>query len=180
MNPLIGMITSQLGGEAMKQISQQIGASPSVTESAVGNAVPLLLSAIGSQASTPGGLEAIQQVMGNTNNSGILENIAGFIGNGQAGGIGGTILNQVLGSQVGNLTGALSSQTGIDQGAAGNLLGILTPIILGLINRQGLDIGTLGQLLSGGDVMNAASKILDADGDGNVMDDVANIVGKFF
>ena len=47
MNPLIGMLASQLGGPAIQQISQQIGADSGTTQSAVGMALPMLLSAFG-------------------------------------------------------------------------------------------------------------------------------------
>ena len=49
MNPLIGMLASQLGGPVVQQISQQIGADQGTTKSAVGMALPMLLSAMGNQ-----------------------------------------------------------------------------------------------------------------------------------
>ena len=60
MNPLIGMLASQLGGPVMQQISQQIGADHGTTQSAVGMALPMLLSAMGNHSSTSDGADAIQ------------------------------------------------------------------------------------------------------------------------
>ena len=87
MNPLIGMLASQLGGPVIQQISQQIGANEGTTQSAVGMALPMLLSAFGNQA------EATGQVAQGDDGS-ILDDVMGFVGNAGAANMGSALLDK--------------------------------------------------------------------------------------
>ena len=189
MNPLIGMLASQLGGPVMQQISQQIGADQNTTQSAVSMALPLLIGAMGNHATTPEGADQIQQVA-QENDGSILNNVMSFVGNAGAGGIGSALLGQVLGGGTHNaMATAIAQNTGLDSGAAGQLLGILTPLVMGAIGKSsqeqgGLDANGISQMLganhSGNDLLGMAAKAIDADGDGNVMEDIGNIINKMF
>jgi hypothetical protein len=189
MNPLIGMLASQLGGPVMQQLGQQIGADQGTTQSAVSMALPLLVGAMGNQATTSEGADTIQQVT-NADDGSILNDLMGFIGNASAGGIGGALLGQVLGGGTQNsMANAISQRTGLDSGAAAQLLAILTPIVIGAIGKYsqehgGLDSGGISQVLSdnggGTDLLGMAARAIDADGDGDVMDDIGNIINKLF
>ncbi len=189
MNPLIGMLATQLGGPVMQQIGQQIGADSGTTQSAVSMALPLLLGAMGNQATTAEGADAIHQATQQHDGS-ILDNVMGFVGNAGAGGIGSALLGQVLGGGTHNaMANAIAQNTGLDSGAATQLLGILTPLVMGAIGKSsqeqgGLDVNGISQLLTnnggGSDLLGMAAKAIDADGDGNVMEDIGNIVSKFF
>lgn len=189
MNPLIGMLTSQLGSPAIQQISQQIGADPGTTQSAVGMALPMLLSALGNHAATPDGADAIQQAAQSSDGS-ILDNVMGFVGNAGAAGMGSALLGQVLGSGTHNaMADTIGQNTGMDTGAATQLLGLLTPLVMGALGKSsqeqgGLDANGLAQMLGGAgggnDLLGMATRAIDADGDGNIVEDLGNIIGKMF
>jgi hypothetical protein len=189
MNPLIGMLASQLGGPVVQQISQQIGADQGATKSAVGMALPMLLSAMGNNAATPDGANAINQATQAQDGS-ILDNLMGFVGNAGAAGMGGALLSQVLGGGGGQneIASNISQQTGMDNGTVGQILGILTPIVIAAIGKfsqqGGIDPSSMVQTLAGAggnnDLIGMATKMLDADGDGNVIEDLGNIIGKLF
>ncbi len=189
MNPLVGMLAGQLGGPIMQQIGQQIGANQGTTQSAVGMALPMLLSAMGNHAATPQGAESIQQAA-QANDGSILDDLMGAIGNGAAGGMGGALLSQVLGGGSQNaISETIVQKTGMDSGMVNQLLAILTPIIMGAIGRisqqqGGLDPNGIAQMLGAvsgnNDMLGMLSKAIDADGDGNIVEDIGNILGKFF
>jgi hypothetical protein len=189
MNPLIGMLASQLGGPVVQQISQQIGADQGTTKSAVGMALPMLLSAMGNNAATPDGANAINQATQAQDGS-ILDNLMGFVGTAGAAGMGSALLSQVLGGGSQNeLASNISQQTGMDNGAVSQILGLITPIVIAAIGKfsqqqGGIDPSSIVQALGGAsggtDLIGMATKMLDADGDGNVMEDVGNIIGKIF
>lgn len=189
MNPLIGMLASQLGGPVMQQLGQQIGADQGTTQSAVSMALPLLVGAMGNQANTPSGADTISQVT-NADDGSILNDIMGFVGNAGAGGMGSALLGQVLGGGTPNaMANAISQKTGLDSGAAAQLLAILTPLVVGAIGKYsqqqgGLDSNGISQVLSdnggGTDLLGMAARAIDADGDGNVMEDIGNIINKLF
>ncbi len=190
MNPLIGMLAGQLGGPVIQQISQQIGSDEGTTQSAVGVALPMLLSAMGNHAGTPEGADAIHQATQAQDGS-ILDNLMGFVGNGAAGGMGSALLGQVLGGgmQHNAIADTISQNTGMDSGMANQLLSILAPIVMSVIGQAsqqqgGLDPSGIAQLLgaAGGnnDILGMATKAIDADGDGNIVEDLGNIIGKMF
>jgi hypothetical protein len=189
MNPLIGMLASQLGGPVIQQISQQIGANEGTTQSAVGMALPMLLSAFGNQAGTPDGANAIHQATQQHDGS-ILDNVMGFVGNAGAASMGSALLGQVLGGGTHNaMADTISQNTGLESGAANQLLGILAPLVMGALGKSsqeqgGLDANGIAQMVGafsgGNDFLGMAVKEIDADGDGNVVEDIGNIIGKIF
>jgi hypothetical protein len=189
MNPLIGMLASQLGGPVIQQISQQIGADEGTTQSAVGMALSMLLSAMGDRAATADGAEAIHQAT-QSNDGSILDNVMGFVGNAGAAGIGSALLDQVVGGGSHNaMADNISQNTGMESGAATQLLGILTPLVMGALGKSsqeqgGLDSNGIAQMLSGvsggNDFLGMAARAIDADGDGNIVEDLGNIIGKMF
>jgi hypothetical protein len=190
MNPLIGMLASQLGGPVIQQLSQTIGAEQNSTQSAVGMALPMLLSAMGNRAATPEGAQAINQAAQNDDGS-ILDDVLGFVGNASAGGMGGALLGQVLGGSNQNaIATAISQNTGLNSGTVAQLLTIVMPIVmsaLGKFSQQqgGIEPSSIVQMMgavSGGnnDLLGMATKAIDADGDGDIVDDIGNIIGKLF
>jgi hypothetical protein len=188
MNPLIGMLVSQLGGPVVQQISQQIGADNGTTKSAVGMALPMLLSAMGNHAATPDGANAINQAT-QQNDDSILDNLMGFVGNAGAASMGSALLSQVLGGGSQNaIASAIGQQTGMDNGTTNQLLGMLAPIAISALSKfsqqSGTDPSSLVQTLGGAgdnnDLIGMATKMLDADGDGNPINDLGNIIGKLF
>jgi hypothetical protein len=187
MNPLIGMLASQLGGPVIQQISQKIGSDEGTTQSAVSMALPMLMSAMGSHATTDEGAGAIHQATQEQDDS-ILDNLMEFVGNAGGGGVGGALLGQVLGG--GNqsaIADTISEKTGLDSGAANQLLGILMPIVMSVVSKVGggQDANGIAQLLGafGGnnDMLGMAAKMMGGGGDeNNPMGDLGNIIGKLF
>ena len=183
MNPLIGMLASQMGGPVIQQISQQIGANEGTTQSAVGMALPMLLSAFGNQA------EATGQVVQGDDGS-ILDDVMGFVGNAGAANMGSALLGQVFGGGTQNqMADSISQNTGLDSGAATQLLGMLAPLVIGALGKfsqeqGGLDANGIAQMLGGlsggNDFLGMATKMIDADGDGDIVEDLGNIMGKLF
>ena len=88
----------------------------------------------------------------------------------------------------------ISKTSGLDAGAqAANLLAMAAPLIMGFLGRQkkqqGFDAGQLASMLGGArddmvkkqpDAMSALAGLLDSDGDGSVMDDVASASAPAF
>jgi hypothetical protein len=191
MNPLINLVAGQLGGAAIQQLSQHLGAAENTTQSAVGMALPMILSAIGDRAGTPDGAQVIDQAAQEQDDS-ILDDVLGFVGNAVGGGnIGGDLLGQVLGGGNQNaIASAISQNTGLDAGAAGQLVTILMPLVIAGISKisqsqGGVDAAGIAQMLGGlaggnNDLLGIATSMIDADGDGNIVEDVGNILGKIF
>ncbi|CAN5531295.1 DUF937 domain-containing protein [soil metagenome] len=181
---IVGMLTQQLGGSALQQISSQLGADPSTTQSAVTAALPLLLGAIGHNAANPntatGLVNALQDHNGN-----VLQDVPGYLAGGGNIQDGNGIMGHLLGQQSEAAASAVSTVSGLNLGSSSQLLALLAPLVMGHIgkvqNEQGLDANSLASLL-GGEQQQAnsmlgglATQLLDSNHDGSIVDDVMNI-----
>ena len=192
MNALTQMITQQLAGSAISQISSRLGADPGTTGKAVSMAVPLLVSALAHNSSTPEGAEALNQAIAKDHDGSILDNIGAFLGNtDSANGAG--ILGHVFGNNQSDVENSLAERTGLDPSAASQLLQTVAPLVMGALGKQqqqqGLDANGLSAYLdqqhqqtqsASPDVLGMLSSFIDTNKDGSVVDDLGRLAGKFF
>ncbi len=122
---------SQLQGEPLERISRQLGTDPQQASTAVGAALPLLLGALGRNASQPQGAEALLGAL-NRDHSGmdpgsVLGAVLGGLGGGASGraSMGGASMGGGLGDLLGSLGGAVGGRGagGASGGGLGDLLG---------------------------------------------------------
>jgi hypothetical protein len=192
------LLGQQQGSEAVGQISQTVGAEPSLVNSAIQMALPALINGLANNASTPEGAQNLNNAL-EQHDGGILDNLGGLgglassiFGGGQsspqlnAGGI----LGHILGGNQGNVTQQISNQSGLGAGQVAQILMLLAPIVMGYLGRQkqqnNLDAGGLSQILGqqqqqiqqapqGGFLQN----MLDSDHDGSITDDIASMAFKY-
>jgi hypothetical protein len=191
MNAISQIITQQLSGSAGKQIASRLGISEGTANMAVQLAVPLILTALARKASQPQGAEQLHQAVANDHDGSILDNLTTYLGNPESAN-GAGILGHVLGAQRGAVENNLAQATGLDQAAAGNLMELVAPLVMGAVGRtqqqDGLDSSGLAQYLgeqqqqhaAAAGMMGQLSSMLDSNQDGNVTDDLARIAGSFF
>ena len=81
----------------------------------------------------------------------------------------------------------MSQSSGIDAGSAMNILKVAAPLIMGYLGKQTREKGVssqsgigdlLGGMLGGGGAKEQSliTRLLDSDGDGSVIDDIAGMV----
>jgi hypothetical protein len=188
---VVDILNSQLGPEGIAALGQQLGLDPATTQKAVAGAVPLLTGALARNASQPAGAQALNRAL-DAHDGSILDQITGYLGNsGAASSAGEAILGHVLGGRRDNAAGSLAQASGINMGTAAKLLALLAPLVMGALGRSrqqsgGFDPGILGNILSSERDKAAAAapagmgglaSMLDLDGDGNPMDDIARMGG---
>lgn len=183
------LLNQQLGGEAMQQISQQIGADPETTSSAVSAALPLLLGGMARNAQSEEGASSLLGALDRDHDGSVLDDVVGFLGQGGAGAAGDGILGHIFGSNRPNVEAGISQASGLDLSQVARLLPLLAPLVMGVLGRtqrqQGLDAGALAGLLgqqsqqamSSSPLMGMLSQVLDQNQDGSMMDDVAGMLG---
>lgn len=192
MNALTEMLMRQLAGGALSQISGKIGADQSTTSKALEIALPLLISALARNSSTPTGAQALDQAIAKDHDGSILDNLGGFFSNPEAAN-GAGILGHVLGGRRDVAETGLAQSTGLDPGAASQLLETVAPLVLAALGKakqqQGLDAVGLSEFLGSQDqqaqaeapgMMGMLGNLLDSNKDGSVLDDVTRIAGKYF
>lgn len=193
----------------MDQVNQKFQINdPQEANSAVNGVLAALMNGLAHNAETPEGATSLMSAIERDHDGGILDNLAGFF-NGSAqfqnanttNGLG--ILNHIFGDKTEAAAQAISKNSGIDTGKILQLMMTFAPIVLGFLGKNtnaSQAQPTTNQAQGGGflDILNGAtrtinqqptnqgllSKLLDRDGDGNVMDDIADmgfrtIMGKF-
>lgn len=194
MSSILDALTQQLGGDATRQVSRQLGTAEDGTGTAVAQALPVLVSALSRNASRPGGAEALTAALERDHDGGILDDLAGALGSPDRG-TGAGILRHVLGGRRGAVEQGLARSSGLDGAAVGGLLETLAPIVMGALGkarRDGrLDATSLQDVLAGDrrrvesapETGSVLTQLLDSDGDGSALDDVARtglgMLGKF-
>src|SRR5262245_35034500 len=112
-------------------------------------AVPAILSGLANLASKPDGARQLSAAIA-SQPSNLLENLAGTIaGPGQLANIGNAALTTSFGNTtLGTLASALGRFGGVGEGAARTLLSMVTPVILGILQRHtGGRVSALSQFL---------------------------------
>lgn len=150
MNSIIELLTQKLAGGGLSQIRRRIGADEGTTGKAIAIAVPLLISALAHNSSQPNGAQSLHQALAKDHDGGILDNLMDFLGNTQsANGTG--ILGHVPGERRSEVEDGLTQETGLNASAAGQLLEVLAPMVMGALGRtqrqQGLDANGLSAFL---------------------------------
>lgn len=191
------------GNQALNEISNNVGAEPSLVNSAIQMALPAILGGLARNASEPQGAENLNSALEQHDGS-VLDNLGGLgsliFGQQQqatppppqynAGGI----LGHILGSNQGQVAQQVSNQTGLGMGQVAQILMFLAPIVMGYLGKQKQEQGVgadglgglLGGLMGGGQqqassgnpMMDMASRMLDSDGDGSALDDIASMAFK--
>lgn len=184
-----------LGEGTISNLSQQLGADQSQTQTAIQAALPIMISALANNASSQEGLTSLAGALDKDHDGSILNDLAGFIPNASSG-AGAGILRHLLGGNDSpvqqNVQQGIAQASGLNMGQVSQLLITLAPIVMGFLGKQkqsqGLDISSLAGLLmntktqaqsqaaSGG--LGMLANLLDQNRDGNVMDDAMGLLGN--
>jgi hypothetical protein len=151
---LVSYVMQFLTPDMVGRMAAALGLNRSDAQSGVSAAVPALLAAFTGLADKPGGAQSLVNTI--KQQSGVADNFASMIGgSNQASFIerGSSLLTSLLGSSdASSLAGAVGRFAGLGQNKATSLLGMLAPLVMGLISKQigsrGVDVGSLTSLLA--------------------------------
>ena len=150
---LVSAVSRLLTPELVGKMASASGLDRSTTQSAVTAFVPAILNGLSELATKPGGARQIADSVAEQP-AGILANLAATLSGGQSADKGSGMLASLLGGGVLNtLISTLSRFVGIGEGSARTLMGLLTPVVLGVLGReqraQGLEASGLARMLMG-------------------------------
>jgi len=190
MSGILDLLNGPLGQQIINGVAGQTGQSSSKTSGLLSMALPLLMGAMKKNAATPQGAQGLMSALSGKHDGSILDNLGGLFKGGVDDSVmndGAGILGHVLGNKQENITNALSQKSGMDTGSIGQILKVAAPLLMGYLGKQSRqnnvsDANGLGSLL--GNVLGSQpqqnqsliSSLLDADGDGSIIDDVAGMV----
>ena len=191
MAGILDLLNGPLGQTLIQGASKQFGLGESSTQKAMSTAMPLILGAMKNNAATPDGASGLLGAIMGKHDGSILDNLGSILGGDKVDDDvlqdGEGILGHVFGGKQENVAAAVSKSSGIDMGAAMNILKVAGPFLMGAIGKQARTQGVqdqngigdlLGGLLGGGhkEQQSLVNRLLDADGDGSIIDDVAGML----
>ncbi len=190
MSGLLDLLGGPLGKQLIDGVSEQTGQPSDKTADVLSMAMPLLLGAMKKNASDPQGASGLMNALDSKHSGGILDNLGGLFQGGVNASVledGAGILGHVLGNKQPLVENALSQKSGVDAGSVAQILKIAAPIVMGYLGRQKAQSNVsdanglttlLGSMLGGQPKQNQSliTSLIDADGDGSVLDDVAGMV----
>ncbi len=205
MFTLQDLLGQDQGSTALNEISQNVGADQSAVNSAIQAALPMILGGLANNAQSPQGAQGLDQALERDHDGSILNQLGGLGGlifgqqqaappkQADAGGI----LGHIFGTNQAPVVQEVSQKSGLDMGQVAQVLMFLAPIVMGYLGKQkreqgvgadglgGLLGGLLGQSAAAGQgtgnpMMDMASGMLDRDGDGSSMDDIASMAMDYF
>jgi hypothetical protein len=190
--PLIDLVGNKLDDNAISQLSRQLGVDENTTRQAVPAALTALLGGLSQEAANPDRAQRLSGALSRDHDGSVLDDLSGFLLNSQnplrAQGAG--ILGHVFGNRQPQVQQQVGKVAGLDPATAGRLLMLLAPLVLGALGRtqrqRGLDPGGLSDVL-GNERRRVEQEqpqnrgllnvLLDRDGDGQIMDDLAGMAG---
>ena len=135
---LVDLVKDQFGGPALGQLGALLGEDNNKTEAALGAAVPGLLNGLTTSAKADGGASLFNAM--NDQDDSMLDNIGGLLTGGNSSSVmdqGSNLLGSLLGNgAMGGLASAVSGLTGIGGKSSSGLMGLLMPIVLGIVKRK--------------------------------------------
>ena len=190
MAGLLDLLNSPMGKQLISGVAGQTGQPENKTADVLSMAMPLLLGAMKKNVSTPQGAQGLMSALSSKHDGSILDNLGGLFGGGVDEAVtkdGAGILGHLFGSKQSNVENSLSQKSGLDANSIANILKIAAPIVMGFVGKQTAQSNVsdsngmntlLGSMLGGQPEQNQSliTTLLDADGDGSILDDVAGMV----
>lgn len=191
MASILDLLSSDVGKKLIDGASAQTGQSADKTANVLSMALPVILGAMQRNAATPQGAKNLNNALEDSRHDGsVLNQLSGLLGGENADSSllndGAGILKHVLGGNQQRVEQNISKTSGVDADSVGKIIKMAAPVLMGVLGNQkrkdNVGESGIGNLL--GSVLGKNTNhdrslietLLDADGDGSVLDDIAGMV----
>lgn len=188
MSGILDLLNSDLGKQIVSGVASSTGNDSSKTSSVLTMGLPVLMKAMERNSASPEGAAGLLDALSKKHDGSILDNLGGLFDGGVDDAVkqdGAGILGHILGNKQQGVEQVIGQKSGLDAGSVGNILKVAAPILMGFLGKQNSNSNSsgnitnlLGGLLGGSSASSNQSfleKVLDADGDGSMIDDVAGM-----
>jgi len=169
MADFIDEFMESYGPEVTRQMSSNLNVDQGTVQKLIPQLAPLILSGLKRQKDDQGGDARVDHILNKYGDASVLNNINDFI----ASKTNDTEADANLGGLLGTSGGTLAAQTlskkmNIDSSVIQKMIPVLAPLILGALSRKRDTTGSSG--------ISGIGSLLDANGDGSIIDDVAGFL----
>ena len=137
---LLELINENITGDVVSKLADFLGESPKSTSSALSSAIPSILAGLVNKSTDTQGANTIFSLLNQgTDVSGILNNLvtafSGGEGTSKLLSTGATLLNSIFGNKADGVANLIANASGISKTSSNSLLGLLMPMIFGVLGK---------------------------------------------
>lgn len=155
------------GSEATTKLASTLGIKQNIASQIIPQVAPLILGGLKKQMGQKGGAPRVDHILNKYGSESVLDNIGGLFAEKAHDKNPDPQLGGLLGESGTQATSMISDKFKLDGNVAMKIIPMLSPLVLGALTRKR---DTEGQGSSG------IAALIDQDGDGNVLDDVAGFL----
>lgn len=158
MSNLLDSIKGYLTPELMSQAASMLGENESSIAKAASGLAPTILAGMASKAGDSGAMGSIFNMLSGVQSDNLLGNLGGLLGGGNLAqndpkDLAGNLMGSLFGGKVPAILNAVSSFAGIKSSSTSSLLGMVAPLVMGVLGKKistdGLNVSGLANLLLG-------------------------------
>lgn len=156
-----------VGPEVSKNLSATLGIDKNTAMQILPQVAPMILGGLKRQMEQRGGAPRVDHILNKYGSASVLDDIGGLFGAQAQNQTADPRLGGLLGESGVSAANLLSQQFNLDKNTAMKIIPMLAPIILGFLTKR-RDTGGMGS--------QGIAALIDQNGDGNILDDVAGFL----
>jgi hypothetical protein len=167
MGTFLEEFMGSIGGDVTSQISGNLGIDQNIVKQVLPQVVPMILGGLKKQKDEHGGQERVDHILNKYGSPDALNNLNDLFSSKANEQNPDPNLGGLLGNAGNQAVNMLSNQFKLDSGTVSKLIPMIAPVVLGFLTTK---------RDSGGAGSSGISTLLDQDGDGSILDDVAGFL----
>ncbi|MFT7580081.1 MAG: hypothetical protein ACI9MR_001748 [Myxococcota bacterium] len=182
-------LSGLLNADTVGAIAGSLGSEQGKTQSAVSAALPALIAALASNTSKKSGRKSLNKALKTDHDGGILNDIGGFLTSSGGQAAGAAILGHIFGGKQPAVQQQVAEKSGMDSADVAKMLATLAPVVMGFLGKKKRDEQLTGKQIASQladdrrsieqrpEVDTGWLGMLDSDGDGSPLNDLAGLAG---
>jgi len=166
MAGFIDEFMNSMGPEVSQQLARNLGINKRTAMQIIPQVAPLILGGLQRQKMDYGGEERVDHILNKYGSASVLDDIGELFSQKIQDSTADPRLGGLLGDSGVQASNALQNKFNLDAGTAMKIIPMLAPVILGFLTKK-RDADGLGS--------SGIAAMLDADGDGSILDDIAGM-----
>jgi hypothetical protein len=186
---LQSVLQNVISGQVVEKISKKTGLDDGQVEQVISAGLPILVGALAKNTTDRSGADALDAAITKDHTSdALMESLGSLFSGGDSNGDGEKILGHVFGGNTDTVASKVAKKSGVDTARIVKVLSFVAPLVLAQLGKQktsdNLNADGIGDLLqrqtdtNGNLLMDLATKALDKNKDGSILDDILNIFRK--
>ncbi len=160
---------SQYGSDASRQLSANLGLDQQAASQLIPQVIPMIMGGLKRQMETRGGAERLDHILNKYGSEDVLGDIGALMSAKASQANPDPNLGGLLGESGVQASQLIGQKFGLSLDKAKSLIPMLAPLILGALSKKKNQTGGAG--------LDGLASLIDRDGDGNILDDIAGFLG---